>query len=511
MQENKIVKHNYNDINNYKENYYSPDFVGYTEDFDVASIFRRLFISLKRLYWVMAGIVVAFAAVTFVFCKVTYKPMYKCSTSFTVSPLVASDSSNGVSVYQFNYNSTLASQMATTFPYVLQSNVLIDVIESDMGRPINGTITAEAVSTTNIFELTVTSDSADDAFEIINTLVKDYPKVAESILGDTRLSVIHPATKPAQAYNAKDYLKYVGFAALIGLFIGLLTIWIYTFKRKTVISKQDVRFKLNQDYLCDLPFVQSKRSKGKNKSQKVLFKNQSYIESLKILKKRIKKEIDGSNTKVIGIASTTANEGKTSLSYNFAKVMAADDKKVLLIDMDAGNHMAAAVKDKARSINFKISDVVSEKVNVKDIVVNDIIKDVDVLFARSENGKFNKNEHGELFDLVRGSYDYIIVDIPPCSTAVESASIADLCDAYIYVVRCDYASAERIRNSINYISFSRAKNLGVLINGVSSEYVSYGRYGQGGKYGGYGHYKKYGYGYGRYYSYYGNDQKDQDI
>lgn len=507
------MKYNYKDINNCKENYCSPDFAGYTEDFDIASIFRRLFISLKRLYWVVAGIVVACAAVTFVLCKVTYRPMYKCSTSFTVSPLVASNSSNGVSVYQFNYNSTLASQMATTFPYVLRSNVLIDIIESDMGKPINGTITAEAVSTTNIFELTVTSDSADDAYEIINTLIKDYPKVAESILGDTRLSVIHPAAKPTQAYNSKDYLNYVGVAALIGLFLGLITIWVYTFKRKTVVSKQDVRLKLNQDYLCDLPFVYSKQSNDKNKYQKVLFKNQNYVESIKVLKKRIKKDVDESDIKVIGIASTAVNEGKTTVSYNFAKAMAADSKKVLLIDMDDGNHMTAAIKYKARSVKFKVCDVVSEKVDVKDIVVSDIVKNVDVLFARNGNSKFNKTEYRKLIDLVKGSYDYIIVDMP-CSTDAESTSIADLCDAYIYVVRCDYASVEKIRNSMNYISFSRAKNLGVLINGVSSEYISYGRYSQKGKHGGYGHYKKYGYGYSSYYPYYGkhgNGQKEQGI
>lgn len=497
------MKEDYRNLTEYSNRYEDAYSGGGQDEIDISTVFKRLIIGLKKMSFLIISITMLFSATAFAYSRLTYNPMYECRTSFSVMPLVAGSSGSGQLVYNFNYNPTLGSQMSATFPYILQSSILRDVIESDIGKPINGTITASAFSTTNIFEIKVTSNSPDDAYEIVQAIIRDYPRVAESILGDTKIQVITPATKPEFPYNSKFYLRDAGYAAIIGLFLGFVIVWIYTFTRKTVISKHDIRYKLNQDYLCELPFVNSKSSSSKenSKSKKILFKNQSYVEAVKVLKKRVKKQIDDTDIKVIGITSTSANEGKTSVAYNFAKIMASDGKKILLIDMDVSNNIPAALKSNAKLNNLKISDVVAGRAKTADSILHNIFHGVDVLFARSENSKFIKSEYALAFDSVKGDYDYIIVDMPPCATSAESASIADLCDAYIYVVRCDYSSIDKIKNAMNYISFSSAKRLGVLLNGISGEYVSYGRYGAYGRYGRYGHYRKYGYAY-RYNNYY---------
>ena len=117
----------------------------------------RFFRSFKRLWWVSAICCVVFAAVTFAYYSITYVPKYRSEVKFTIMPLVSSDASNGASVYNFNYNQTLAQQMSETFPYVINSGIMNDIITNDLQRPFKGNISAKAVTNTNIFEITAIS------------------------------------------------------------------------------------------------------------------------------------------------------------------------------------------------------------------------------------------------------------------------------------------------------------------------------------------------------------------
>ena len=57
--------------------------------------------------------------------------MYRSSVRFTITPLVSGDSSSGASVYNFNYTAELAAQMAETFPYIMKSNILTDIMKNE--------------------------------------------------------------------------------------------------------------------------------------------------------------------------------------------------------------------------------------------------------------------------------------------------------------------------------------------------------------------------------------------
>ena len=68
--------------------------------------------SFKAIGWIIPVIAVVAAVVTLVVSLVTYRPLYRSTVRFTITPLISSDSTNGASVYNFNYNSALATQMA---------------------------------------------------------------------------------------------------------------------------------------------------------------------------------------------------------------------------------------------------------------------------------------------------------------------------------------------------------------------------------------------------------------
>ncbi len=200
---------------------------------------------LKKTWWITALLTASFAVLSFIFFSVTYVPMYRSNVRFTITPLISSDSSSGNSVYKFNYNATLATQMAATFPYIINSGVMSDIIANEIGRPVSGRVTSNAVADTNIFEIDVTSRSADDAYDIINSVMLNYPKIAEYVIGDTRMNVIEGsepelATEP---YNTGYYYKYVVLFALAGMAAGLLINYFYMKSKKrscrdTILKKR---------------------------------------------------------------------------------------------------------------------------------------------------------------------------------------------------------------------------------------------------------------------------------
>ncbi|MFQ8760243.1 MAG: hypothetical protein ACLSAF_13340 [Intestinimonas sp.] len=74
------------------------------------------------------------------------------------------------------YDKATAEQLAKTFPYLLQSDLLQSLLRQRLGVSwLNGSISARAVDNTSLFSLRVTSAKAHDAYDILETVIRIYP------------------------------------------------------------------------------------------------------------------------------------------------------------------------------------------------------------------------------------------------------------------------------------------------------------------------------------------------
>ncbi len=462
---------------------------------------RRFFYSFKKCWWISVVCAILFVAISFTYFKLTFEPRYRSEVRFTVTPLIESDAANGASVYSFNYNSTLASQMASTFPYIINSGIMSDIIANDIKHPFNASVSASAIKDTNIFEITVTSTSAQDSYDVLNSIIKNYPKVAEYVVGDTHMTVIDGSEPevPTEAYNEGYYNRYVIFLGVFGILIGIAVAIADMKLKKTVMSKRDIEGYFNGKCICEIPLVKRKRTNKSETMLKIGPSLSAFSESLRVLKQRAKSIMRSKNAKVVGVTSAVGEEGKTTICYNFAKALSNGDEKVLLIDMDLHKRgIQNSLNRRGDVPNLGITDVVSKKANIGD-VINSVSNTFDVLFAGEQNVKFRKETFKSIFDYARDNYDYIIVDMPVCSIVSETVSIADLCDQILFVIRANTISPDKIYSCLKDISFSDVSMMGFVLNFVEQStgemggYKYYGRYGK----------RRYGYGYGYSYSHYG--------
>jgi capsular exopolysaccharide synthesis family protein len=216
--------------------------------------------------------------------------------------------------------------------------------------------------------------------------------------------------------------------------------------------------------------------------------------------------------KVILFTSSTSGEGKTFNAANLAVSFALLGKKVILCGLD--------IRKPALGRLFSISDrsigitplLVKERVDWDDITrqitPSGVNANLDLLLAGPTPPNpaelLARKSLGDIIELLRQNYDYIILDTAPVGLVTDTISIAKHADVTAYVCRADYTPKSSLAMVNTLSAEKKLPNIGVVINGVDMSKKKYGYYYGYGKYGKYGRYGNYGYGrygYGNYGSY----------
>lgn len=90
----------------------------------------------------------------------------------------------------------------------------------------------------------------------------------------------------------------------------------------------------------------------------------------------------------------------------------------------------------------------------------------------------------EIMDILRGRYDYIILDTPPVGLVTDAAILMHNADASLLVVKYGYTKKEFVKSLDRMVQDHQVEHVGIVLNGVDiNKNYGYG-YGYGYKYGG---------------------------
>ena len=464
-----------------------------TDSNEVRIYLSDLWNGVKKLWWVCLLISAILGASMFLSAYSSYVPTYTSSVTLTVTTQKSS-SINSISVYTFYYDASTASQLETTFPIILRSNLLQDAICEDMGiDAVPARLNVSSVPGTNMFTMTATGGDPQMTYDVLMSAIEKFPSVAKYAVGNIRLELISSPQVPTSPSNSSDYTDRAVTGVLIGLIIGVIIILIYMVMRRTIKTKDDIKKSLNVELLGSIPEVHFKK-RTKQVDESVLFTNNKvgtgFKESLRVLRNLFANALK-KNEKVVMVTSTAPGEGKTTVSTNLALALADYGKRVLIVDADLRHpSILGLLGESDENIDFF---AVTPQYKIGELKKFDISY-MTLLKQNKDKLFLDVEELKEIFNTVRDDYDYIIVDTPPCGLVSDSAYVAQAVDAIVYVVLQDTVRIAKIREGIESLLSTDAKVLGCILNGVKSGISGYG-YGYG--YGSYG-YGRYGYGYGRY-------------
>ena len=137
------------------------------EKIDLIKAVEDFLHGLKKLWLLILALIVLGAGVSYFRTTYTYTPQYVASATMAVT------GPGG------EYSGT-ATQMAEIFPYILSSGVLQDVVAGEMGMDyVPGSVSVQAEEGTNLLTMSVTSNDAQMAYDVLHKMIECYPEVAD--------------------------------------------------------------------------------------------------------------------------------------------------------------------------------------------------------------------------------------------------------------------------------------------------------------------------------------------
>lgn len=404
-------------------------------EIDLSVLLQDILRGFGKLWWLTIMLAAIVAIIALLYSIKSYQPMYKAEATFTVETYNPTQSG-----YTFFYDNRTAAQMALTFPYLLDSDLLLDRVKVDLGvEHLNGTPSAKVIENSNLFTLSVTSRDPQAAYDILQALIKNYPAVAEYVIGKTQLNMIDYPEFPSMPFNSTQHMKLTAVGCLIGFILGMGVVLVHALMRNTVRKETDIIEKLQSNCLGSIPLVVPK---GNRKAIDLSIHNSKvgtpFKESFRGLALQTVRMMEHRN--ILLITATMPEEGTSTVARNLANALAEQGKSVVLLNGSA--------------------------------------------------------QIAERFRSAKKEADYVLIDAPACQTLAKVAPLAEQAEAILYVIRQDYSKLPRVMSCFEDLNQFEAKLIGCVLTGVRSGITGYG-YGYGYGYGKgyrYGRYGNYGYG-----------------
>lgn len=204
-------------------------------------------------------------------------------------------------------------------------------------------------------------------------------------------------------------------------------------------------------------------------------------ELFRLIRTNLKFILSGKNDKVVLVTSTVSGEGKSFISINLAASLAMLGEKVLLVGMDIRSPKLAEY------LNLQTRRGLTEYLSTESISLNDIINvsplqnNMDIIVAGpvppNPAELLASTRVDDLFEQLRGMYDYIIVDSAPVGMVSDTFTLTRISDATVYVCRANYTSIKDFNFINSLYDTTRLKRMSLVVNGTNCK-------------------KGYGYGYG---------------
>ena len=222
--------------------------------------------------------------------------------------------------------------------------------------------------------------------------------------------------------------------------------------------------------------------------RQLLNKNSSFAvrEAYKTLRTNIRFMLRDHKCKRISITSGEAGEGKSITLMNMAISLSEDGQKVLLIDADMRRPAVSRLLVEKSSPG--LSEVLSNVVSWEEAIRPEVYPKLDILLSGevppNPTEMILSQRLDELITELRQHYDYIVIDSVPAMTIADAMILDRIADLAIYVIRQGGLDRRLLPDIEQLYREHKFRNMGIVLNDVTTEGQGYGYGYENGYYGG---------------------------
>ena len=315
--------------------------------------------------------------------------------------------------------------------------------------------------------------------------------VKEGKVGNVR--IVDVAAVPERPVKPQR-LMVLALACVSGLLAGLALAFLRNSLRPGIKDPTDIEQRAGLHVFSTIPFSAAQAQlvkfiKSKARGNHVLATaspEDPAIESLRSLRTALQFAMLDAANNIVLVTGPTPGIGKSFTSANFAAVLGAANKKVLLIDADLRKGHLNQYFGLGRGQG--LSEVVSGSIKLEDALHSQVVPNVDFLstgaLPPNPAELLMTSATQQLLQHVAAQYDLVILDSAPVLAASDAAILAPMVGAVFLVARADVTSLSELQESAKRLAQSGVQVKGVIFNGLDISKRRYG-YGMGYKYGKY--------------------------
>lgn len=194
-----------------------------------------------------------------------------------------------------------------------------------------------------------------------------------------------------------------------------------------------------------------------------------YTEAIRKVRASMRAYPSPNSDKVIGVVSSVANEGKTTVAHNFASLLSAYSKcKTLIIDCDL--HRRNLTAELAPDAREGLLEALDDPSQLEKYISKRERSGVDVLpCALTERNPnvaelLGSSQMQKLLAVARENYDFIIIEIAPIVSVVDIKMIEHLVDKFIFVVEWGKTKRSLVEEALSEADVIRDRISCMILN-----------------------------------------------
>lgn len=177
--------------------------------------------------------------------------------------------------------------------------------------------------------------------------------------------------------------------------------------------------------------------------------------------------------KIIGITSALPGEGKSTIAINFARLLASQKARTLLIDADLRN--PTLTRSVAPQAEAGLAEFVIDNAPLKDLLLFEerthlaMLPSVMRRDVPMTSELLSSREMAGLLEQAKASFDYVVLDLPPLAPVIDVRAITPYVDGIACVVEWGRTPRATVQSKLNADPSVAKKCLGIILNKADME------------------------------------------
>jgi len=325
------------------------------------------------------------------------------------------------------------------------------------------TLTANLHSETSI-KLQQLRRVADADRKVYDSYLSQYNDIAvRRELQDASARIISPATLPRSP--SSNRMKFYALGGMAGVGGGLLLAFLLEYIRPGVKTGTEVEQSFGLPVVGIIPLVWS-RKKYQPLDRMVNEPLSQLSEAVRAM--RISLELSRANPKVILVTSALPAEGKSTAAMLLAASSASSGKRTILLDCDL--RLRSTSEAFGNKHQPGLSELLRGTANLTDVLAEDPVTKAYVIpagsMAPNAADLLMSQAMLDLIAVLRGTFDYIVMDAPPLLPVVDALALATVADKILVIVEWCQTSRASIYEAFRVLGPEVNRVAGIVLNKV---------------------------------------------